>query len=85
MQISINIKDDSMAKTILWFLEHFKDDGIEIIKSSIQENKQAYTDEYVKENWRTIISGGLKDLNDGYYKSEQYKIDRGEYLMEKNK
>jgi len=32
MQISINFKDESIAQKVLWLLERFKDDGVEIIK-----------------------------------------------------
>ncbi|EIC23614.1 hypothetical protein Thi970DRAFT_01288 [Thiorhodovibrio frisius] len=29
--IAINIKDDQLAKQVVWWLEHFKDDGLEIV------------------------------------------------------
>lgn len=29
--ITINIKDDQLAKQVVWWLEHFKDDGLEIL------------------------------------------------------
>jgi len=88
MQLILNIENDSIAKKILLLLEHFKKDGLEVkqevdLKVKLQVNQ--YTDEYIKENWRTIISDGLKGVDDDYYKSEQYKMDRGEYLTEKYK
>jgi glutamate dehydrogenase/leucine dehydrogenase len=32
MQIAINFKNETVAHKVLWFLEHFKNDGVEIIK-----------------------------------------------------
>ena len=32
MQITINFKNDSIAQKIMWLLERFKNDGVEIIK-----------------------------------------------------
>ena len=44
-----------------------------------------YSDEYIKENWREMVSVGLSGYDENYYKSEQYKLDRGSYLAEKYK
>lgn len=32
MQIAVNFKNDTVAQKVLWILEHFKNDGVEIIK-----------------------------------------------------
>jgi len=32
MQIAINFQNDSIAQKVLWMLEHFKNDGVEVIK-----------------------------------------------------
>ena len=82
MQISINIEDDSVAKKILWFLEHFKDDGIEVTNNSVQENKQVYTDQYVKENWRELAykASGNPEQEDDEVLRENY----GKYLNAKH-
>ncbi len=58
-------------------------DDSEIIKP-IEENLQ-FTDEYINEHWRELIMTGLSDYDEAYYKSDQYKEDRGSYLMEKYK
>lgn len=29
--ITINIKDDQLAKQVIWWLEHLKEDGLEIV------------------------------------------------------
>ncbi|MFI3186263.1 MAG: hypothetical protein QX198_09825 [Methylococcaceae bacterium] len=50
----------------------------------IKENRQ-FTDEYINEHWRELIITGLSNYNEDYYKIDQYKEDRGAYLMEKYK
>ena len=32
MQIAVNFDNDEIAKKVLWVLEHFQQDGVEIIK-----------------------------------------------------
>jgi hypothetical protein len=32
MQIAVNLPNNSIAKKVLWLLEHFKGDGVEIIE-----------------------------------------------------
>ena len=32
MQIAINFQNETIAQKVLWILEHFKNDGVEIIK-----------------------------------------------------
>ena len=32
MQVTINFENETIAQKILWILEHFKNDGVEIIK-----------------------------------------------------
>ena len=58
-------------------------DGLETIKP-MHENKQ-FTDEYINEHWRELIMSGLSNYDEAYYKSDQYKEDRGNYLMGKYK
>ena len=50
----------------------------------MQENKQ-FTDEYINDHWRELLMTGLSSYDKAYYKSDQYKEDRGNYLMEKHK
>jgi len=84
MQLVINIKDRYLVDKIVWFLESFKDKGVEIIKKdNILKAKQEYSDEYLEENWKELIMGCKSDPE--YYKSEEYYEDRGRYLMEKYK
>ena len=32
MQIAVNFQDETIAQKVLWMLEHFKNDGVEVIK-----------------------------------------------------
>ncbi len=32
MQISVNFQNETIAQKVLWMLEHFKNDGVEVIK-----------------------------------------------------
>ena len=34
----INIKDDTMVDKVLWMLEHFKNDGLEIVSKEDMED-----------------------------------------------
>ena len=84
MQLLLKIKDEKILDKLLWMLEHFKNDGVEIIINSDEEkNEVEYSDEYIEKNWKSLVSKGLSSYNENYYKSEQYKIDRANYLMEK--
>jgi len=42
-----------------------------------------YSDEYIEEHWQKLIHQGLSHYDGGYYKSEQYYLDRGKEGMEK--
>jgi hypothetical protein len=56
--LTLNIKDKQVSEKILWFLEHFKDDGVEIIEKDDLEDLKLLTktrdeesisfDEYLK-------------------------------------
>ncbi len=32
MQIAVNFENETIAKKVLWILEHFKNDGVEVIR-----------------------------------------------------
>lgn len=84
MQFTISITNSEIADKILWFLNSFKDKGVEV--STIEPKKsslESLSDREIEENWREILMGIKSDPN--YYGSEAYKLDRGEYLMEKYK
>ena len=48
------------------------------------ENRQ-FTDEYINDHWRELIMTGLSGYEESYYKSDQYKEDRGNYIQGKDK
>ena len=39
MQIEINFQNETIAQKILWMLEHFKNDGLEVIKVDSDDNR----------------------------------------------
>lgn len=39
--ITINIKDDQLAKQVVWWLEHLKDDGLEIVSVENLDDRKA--------------------------------------------
>lgn len=84
MQLTINIKNEQILDKLLWVLEHFKSDGVEIIKSdAIKKDETVYSDEHIDKNWKSMLMNIKSDSD--YVKSEDYKEDRGNYLMEKYK
>ena len=83
MQILLNIKNEKIFDKLLWMLEHFKSDGVEIVTNN--KEKVKYSDEYIEKNWKSLVSKGFSLYDENYYKSKQYKRDRANYLMEKYK
>jgi len=81
MQLSLNIKNEQILDKLLWVLEHFKSDGVEIIK----KDETVYSDQYIEKNWREIISKALENYDSSYENSFQYKLDRAEFLETKGK
>jgi hypothetical protein len=39
--ITLNIKDEQLAKQVIWWLEHFKEDGVEIVSVEDLEDLKA--------------------------------------------
>jgi len=63
-QLVLNVYNEAIMDKLLWMLEHFKNDGVEI-------------EEY--EEWKDIVSKSLKDYSIEYENSFEYKIDRAEF------
>jgi anti-sigma factor RsiW len=38
----------------------------------------------VEKNWKAWLSAGLAQYDENYYRSDQYKLDKGAYLLEKD-
>ena len=51
MQIAVNFQNETIAQRVLWMLEHFKNDGVEVIKLDTN-------DENIIDNFKT----GLQDI-----------------------
>ncbi|MEA1982226.1 MAG: hypothetical protein U9N39_01675 [Campylobacterota bacterium] len=39
MQIAVNFQNDTIAQKVLWLLEHFQNDGVEVIKLDNTESE----------------------------------------------
>ena len=39
MQITVNFKNETVAQKVLWILDRFKDDGVEVIKQDDADNE----------------------------------------------
>jgi len=85
MILTIDVKNESILNHLLGLLKHFDRKDIEIITDIEGDREPKYTDEYVQENWKKILSEAFADFDHNYYKSMEYKIERGKYLMEKYK
>jgi imidazole glycerol phosphate synthase subunit HisF len=85
MQLSVSINNNNIAENILWFLNSFSSQGVVVKIDTKNSVKELLTDEYIEENWEKILSKSLENYDESYYKSDQYKLDRGKYLMEKYK
>ena len=81
MQLTINIENESLVDKVIWFLETLKDRGVEIIQKEqiIHSKAEDLSDEYIKKNWKNIVSESLNNYNESYTKSFQYKLDRAEF------
>ncbi len=86
MQLTIKIKNNNTVEKILWMLEHFKSDGVEIISSdAIKKDETVYSDGYIEKNWREVVSKGLENYDLDYENSFQYKLDRAEFFEMKGR
>jgi len=52
MQIAVNFQNETIAQKVLWMLEHFKNDGVEVIKLD-------NTDDEIINNFKN----GLSEIN----------------------
>jgi len=39
MQVAINFQNETIAQKVLWLLEHFKNDGVEVVKLDDTDNE----------------------------------------------
>ena len=84
-QLTLNITNEKIMDKLLWMLEHFKSDGVEIVKPETRNQKPEteLTDEYMQKNWRELVM--TSGDNSEYYKSEQYYEDRAEDYKQRGK
>ena len=85
MQLLVDIKNDSIADEIIQMLSAFKHEGVEIKQNIFQKNQsklpkeEDFSDQYIEEHWQDVVSIALRDYDDNYTRSFQYKIDRADF------
>jgi len=52
MQVAVNFKNETIAQKVLWMLEHFKNDGVEVVTLDNTDNE-------IINNFKT----GLKEIH----------------------
>jgi len=62
MQVAVNFQNETIAQKVLWMLEHFKNDGVEVI--SIDD-----TDDEIINNFKTGLNE-VKLINQGVLNSK---------------
>jgi len=84
MQIKLDIPNKQVAEHVLWLLQRFEKDGVVIEqKNNTPEKGPPLSDAYITKNWKKLLMSSKSDST--YPKSEQYKVDKGQYLAEKYK
>ena len=80
--LTLKIHDEKIMDKLLWMLEHFKSDGVEIKKEPISKNHQQKTNfskEHIRENWREIgMNTHSSDVDDNDIKYEAYGVFHAE-------
>jgi len=61
MQVAVNFQNETIAQKVLWMLEHFKNDGVEVIKLD-------NTDDEVVNNFKDGLNE-IHSINQGELKS----------------
>jgi len=83
MRIVLDISNSEIADELFGLLAQYRSKGVVI--HSEADHRVSYTDEQLEKDWKKIISHGLRNLSDDYYKSDQYKLDRAAYATGKHK
>jgi len=84
MQIKLDIPNDQVAEHVLWLLHHFEKDGVVIEQeNNMPEKMPSLSDAYITKSWKNLLMSSTSDAS--YPKSEQFKVDKGQYLAEKYK
>ena len=68
-QLVLEIKNEQVKQHLLWFLQHFKKDELEIINHQPTEQNQVWSDKYIEKNWKELIV--TSSMQPDYEKSSQ--------------
>lgn len=75
-QLVLDIKNDTVKEKIVWLLQHFTKNELEIVEENVVlENDKTWTNEYIEKNWKRIVSKSLANLPEDYEKSDAYHED----------
>jgi len=83
MKIILDIPDENIAQNVIWFLRKLQasiDIKLDEIPESYSTKSTCHNNEYVKKHWKDFI---MSTESIDYYKSENYRTERGKYLLEK--
>ena len=79
----INIKDDTIVDKVLWMLEHFKNDGLEIVSKEDMEDlkllKETRSEEKI--NFRTQKLLNLQNIKKLTNFEPAYRLRIGDYRV----
>ena len=76
----INIKDDTIVDKVLWMLEHFKNDGLEIISKEDIKPKNSFLKRTAAQ--QRSVSGCCEGVFFGFL---NFFVDIWKFLLEKYK
>lgn len=80
MQLTLNIKDESVLDKLIVVLEGFR--GVEVARKPSANKQNIYTKEYIDRNWTDMLSNALVGIDAD---SDQWKLEYGDYLAKKHK
>jgi redox-regulated HSP33 family molecular chaperone len=62
MQVAVNFQNETIAQKVLWMLEHFKNDGVEVVKLDNTDDEVINNFKEGIEELKKIKSGELKAI-----------------------
>ena len=86
MQITIDFKDENIAKNVLWFLESLKDKGVSIIKSnkSIDNSSFKYKKLDPMQNYYTLSAKSSEEKMTNPFKDVKDSVEFAKKLREES-
>lgn len=82
-QLVLEVKSEQVKQHLLWFLQHFKKEELEILDHTTSESDHSWSDDYIEQHWKELIV--TSSMQPDYESSESFKDEFGKYLAEKHK